>query len=76
MECSDSADWSVFSDSHPHEGTGFITSATQFCKDLVVRSTTELSLNNHNPWRSKGLVSERKAAFITGDMDILKDKAE
>ena len=75
--CFECTDWSVFDDQNIHDTTITVTEYIKFCADMTIPKRQLRIYPNSKPWVSKklkSLVYEKKAAFSSGDRDLVKEK--
>ncbi|PIK47650.1 hypothetical protein BSL78_15480 [Apostichopus japonicus] len=75
--CFECTDWNVFDDPNLQDTTTTVTEYINFCADLIIPKKSFRIFPNSKPWLSKelkSLVYEKKAAFSSGDFDLVKTK--
>lgn len=80
-DCFDDTNWDMFFEScqDGDELTDTITSYIKFCEDYVSETKTVKIFPNNKPWVSKQLkicLNEKKAAFCSGDVQLMQEKKE
>ncbi|KAJ8032344.1 hypothetical protein HOLleu_25852 [Holothuria leucospilota] len=75
--CFECTDWTVFDDQNIHDTTITVTEYIKFCVDTIIPERSLRLFPNSKPCVSeklKSLVYEKKAAFLSGDQDLVKEK--